>query len=264
MIDGFDRSISAAAGLNRCDMRSCRVDYTELPLPPELDGLVAAVWTARVPLDAGEWVAHEAVPDGCIELIRRHAGRSCWRSEQPALFAAGLATTTARLQLGAGAHFTGVKLWPWAWHALGGAPCPSFADGWIAVDPADLPGALLTGGDAGLIDRLMTAFADAPGSELGAAILASASAGEIARRAGLAPRQLQRRFAAELGMPPRSYLRLLRFRGALMDIQQRPEGLADTAAAQGYADQAHMTREFRALAGLPPGAARTRAKGPFL
>jgi hypothetical protein len=41
-------------------------------------------------------------------------------------------------------------------------------------------------------------------------------------------------------------------------------GGADTAAASGYADQAHMTREFRALGGLSPGTARRRAAGPFV
>ncbi|NWM54945.1 helix-turn-helix domain-containing protein, partial [Escherichia coli] len=68
----------------------------------------------------------------------------------------------------------------------------------------------------------------------------------------------------ELGFAPRTYLRLLRFREALQDIQRRDDSLADTAAARGYADQAHMARDFRALAGMPPSGARIRARGPFL
>jgi AraC-like DNA-binding protein len=65
-------------------------------------------------------------------------------------------------------------------------------------------------------------------------------------------------------MAPRSYLRLLRYRAAVSGIQSPEAALADTAAASGYADQAHMTREFQSLAGLPPGRARHRARGPFV
>lgn len=233
------------------------MDYAELPLPRVLDGLVAAVWTASVP-DGTEWAEQEAVPDGCIELIRRDAGRSIWRREQPALFATGLATVPARLRLGAGARFTGIKLWPWAWHALGGAPCAGFADDWVPVtDPA------LATLFEDPVARLATAFRGVE-SPLGRAILASRTVAEIAERSATPHRQLQRVFAREFGMPPRSYLRLLRFRDALAKIQATADPLAETAAAQGYADQAHMARDFRDLAGIPPREARVRTKGPFV
>jgi AraC-like DNA-binding protein len=241
------------------------VHYAEHPLPAALDGLVAAVWTAEVPDDAGAdgWVEQEAVPDGCIELIRRHSGRSVWRREQPELFATGLATAPAQLRLGAGARFTGIKLWPWGWHALGGAPCPGFADDWIAIDDPALA-ALIEGAPEAIPARLTKAFAAIGTPPLGPAILGATTVADIARRLGMPHRRLQRAFARELGMPPRSYLRLLRFRDALHGIQAGAEPLADTAAAQGYADQAHMAREFRNLAGMPPSAARARAKGPFV
>lgn len=237
------------------------MDYAEHPLPPSLDGLVAAVWTAQLPADGPEWVALEAVPDGCVELIRRTGGRSIWRREQPALFATGLASTTAKLRLGAGACFLGIKLWPWAWHALGGARCADFADDWIE---ASAFAALIEGDAAAVIDRLAATFAAIERPPLARAVPGAGSVAEIAGRAGLSHRQLQRVFARDTGMPPRSYLRLLRFRQALAEVQARAETLADTAAARGYADQAHMAREFRTLAGLPPSAARARAKGPFV
>ncbi len=239
-----------------------RVRYSEAPLPPALDGLVAAIWNAEVDAGPPDWIEQEAVPDGCIELIRRHSGRSVWRTEQPALFATGLATVAARLRLGAGARFTGIKLWPWAWHALGGARCTRFADDWIAVEETSPLAALLVDDDT--VERLVQAFAAVPSPTFGRAILGGGSVAGIAARAGMPLRQLQRRFAAEFGMPPRGYLRLLRFRGALADLQQCADTLADTAAAQGYADQAHMAREFRSLAGMPPREARVRAKGPFV
>jgi AraC-like DNA-binding protein len=237
--------------------------YAELPLPPVLFGHVAALWTASVPADGPEWIEQEAVPDGCIELIARHGGRSVWRREQPTLFATGLATTSAKLRLGAGSRFTGLKLWPWAWHALAGAPCRTFTDDWIAIDPVSPLAALMDGSADAITARLASVLGASKPPGLATALLEEATVAAVARRAELSHRQLQRLFERDFGMPPRSYLRLLRFRGALRGVQDHPS-LADAAAAEGYADQAHMTREFRALAGLPPGAARARARGPFV
>lgn len=234
--------------------------YAETPPPPELDGLVEAVWTLDATSDG--WIDHQAVPDGCIELIRRHAGHSVWRTEQPPLFVTGLALRPAVLRFSGDARFTGIRLWPWAWHALGGAPCPGFADGWRAI-PDDDPLAALLPDESDPMPRLAKAFA-AQRQPPVAAIRHADSVEQLARATRLSTRQLQRICAKETGMAPRSYLRLLRFRTAVSGIQSPEAALADTAAASGYADQAHMTREFQSLGGLPPGRARTRANGPFI
>jgi AraC-like DNA-binding protein len=235
------------------------MDYAELPLPPALDGLVAGVWTLAG--DQPGWVEHEATPDGCIELIHRAAGRSEWRRSQPAFFATGLSPHPIRFGFSGDARFTAIKLWPWAWHALGGAACPGFADDWIAVLPESPLAALLAGDPVANLARALDGIAPPP---LARAILASASVAEITARTGLPHRRLQRIFARELGLAPRTYLRLLRFRAAMQDVQHGADSLADTAAARGYADQAHMARDFRSLAGVPPSDARSRARGPFL
>ena len=82
----------------------------------------------------------------------------------------------------------------------------------------------------------------------------------MARNAGMSPRALQRWFERHVGMPPRRYLRLLRFQKAFEQVPGEAS-LAAHAADQGFADQAHMAREFRALAGMPgeAGARRPRA-----
>ena len=234
--------------------------YAELPLPRALSGLVAAVWTLSV--EGEDWAGHEAVPDGCIELIRRHSGQSVWRTEQPALFATGLALGPAQLSFSPDARFTAIKLWPWAWHALGGGSCRDFADGWRAIPDSD-PLAALLPDESDPMPRLANAFASQRQPAI-AAIRHIDSVEELARLTRLSTRQLQRICAKETGMAPRSYLRLLRFRTAVSGIQSPEAALADTAAASGYADQAHMTREFQSLAGLPPGRARRRARGPFV
>ncbi|HEV7289212.1 helix-turn-helix domain-containing protein [Sphingomonas sp.] len=238
------------------------MDYRETPPPPSLDGFVAAIWTLDVGGAPGDSVEHQAVPDGCIELIRRHTGRSLWRSEQPSLFVTGLALRPAALRFSGDARFTGIRLWPWGWHALGGDRCADFADDWRAV-AEDSPLAALLTDDGAQLPGLIAAFSGHAQSPIDA-IRHVDSVGALALGSGLAPRRLQRIFARETGMAPRSYLRLLRFREAVAGVQSDAPGLADTAAASGYADQAHMTREFRALGGLSPGTARRRAAGPFV
>jgi AraC-like DNA-binding protein len=238
------------------------MDYRETPPPPNLDGFVAAIWTLDVGGKPDEWVEHRAVPDGCIELIRRHAGRSIWRTPQPPLFVTGLALRPAALRFSGDARFTGIRLWPWGWHALGGARCADFADSWRPV-VEDGPLAELLTDDGAQLPALSAACDGQPHSPIDP-IRAVDSVAALACATSLSPRQLQRIFARETGMPPRSYLRLLRFRDAVAGVQGEESRLADTAAASGYADQAHMTREFHALAGLSPGAARRRTTGPFV
>jgi AraC-like DNA-binding protein len=76
--------------------------------------------------------------------------------------------------------------------------------------------------------------------------------------------QLLRRFAAEVGMPPYGWLaqhRVARARGLL----DRGLPLGEVAAAVGFADQAHLTRWFRRVLGVTPGAYRNSvqdATGP--
>ena len=59
---------------------------------------------------------------------------------------------------------------------------------------------------------------------------------------------------AAVGYGPKTLERVLRFRRFLDLAAREPAaGLAGLAAAAGYADQAHLTRECGRLAGAPPG-----------
>jgi AraC-like DNA-binding protein len=75
----------------------------------------------------------------------------------------------------------------------------------------------------------------------------------MARELSLSPRQLQRRFLAAVGLSPKHFVRVVRFaRVWLQASMQEPETWAELAAANGYADQAHLVREFRDFGALPP------------
>ena len=74
---------------------------------------------------------------------------------------------------------------------------------------------------------------------------------ELAADVGWSRRHLGERFRAETGLGTKTAARLIRFERAcdLLRSPARP-GLAEVAAVCGYADQPHLARDFRDLAGL--------------
>jgi AraC-like DNA-binding protein len=76
---------------------------------------------------------------------------------------------------------------------------------------------------------------------------------ELAREVGWSRRHLSERFRAEFGLAPKVAARVMRFEQAVGRLKQRPRTrLADLAADLGYADQAHLTREWHSIAGCSP------------
>jgi AraC-like DNA-binding protein len=74
---------------------------------------------------------------------------------------------------------------------------------------------------------------------------------DCANAVGWSRRRLLDRFTAEFGMTPKRTARVARLQ-ASRRLLESGEPLAGTAAACGYADQAHLTREWVALAGSSP------------
>jgi transcriptional regulator GlxA family with amidase domain len=77
----------------------------------------------------------------------------------------------------------------------------------------------------------------------------------LAQEVGLTRRHLERRFLQLVGMSPKRLARIARFQhavGLLTRCESAQRG-TDTAARCGYADQAHLIRDFREFAGCPPG-----------
>jgi AraC-like DNA-binding protein len=76
---------------------------------------------------------------------------------------------------------------------------------------------------------------------------------EVIKHIGLSPRWFNELFRSQVGLPPKLYCRLRRFRAALTLIGQQPQpDWAELACACGYFDQAHFIRDFRAFSGLSP------------
>lgn len=81
------------------------------------------------------------------------------------------------------------------------------------------------------------------------------SLAELADRLGTGQFTLLRAFRSRYGLPPHAYLTQQRVRTArtLLDAGLAP---ADAAGRVGFVDQAHLSRHFRRILGVPPGAYR--------
>lgn len=71
-------------------------------------------------------------------------------------------------------------------------------------------------------------------------------------RTGLSKTRLAGIFRDQIGVLPKAYARIVRFRRALELLDGDAASLAEVAIDAGFYDQSHMTSEFRELAGLTP------------
>jgi AraC-like DNA-binding protein len=201
--------------------------------------------------------AHLVLPDGCVDLVW-HAGRLVVAGPDTGPVAAEPSSATT----------VGVRLRPGAAGVLGESAAV-LRDERVATD------ALWGRAGAGLADRvahaqddrerltLLTAAvarraaaARPPDAAVAAAVAALSGPGttvaQAARAAGLSDRQLRRRFLEHVGYGPKTLDRVLRLQRFLALAIATADDLAALAASAGYADQAHLTRETRALAGATP------------
>ncbi|MCI0598760.1 MAG: helix-turn-helix domain-containing protein [Beijerinckiaceae bacterium] len=79
--------------------------------------------------------------------------------------------------------------------------------------------------------------------------------GGLAKSLDCSRKHLAHLFRREIGLPPKTVARVLRFERAVLGLQaRRLQTLAELAASCGYADQAHFNRDFAAFAGESPTA----------
>ena len=77
--------------------------------------------------------------------------------------------------------------------------------------------------------------------------------GALRRETGFSPARLAALFREEIGLPPKLYARVVRFRRVLKILQDGRAPLADVALDAAFYVQPDMTAEFRELSGITPG-----------
>ncbi|MCZ6775623.1 MAG: AraC family transcriptional regulator [Ignavibacteria bacterium] len=76
---------------------------------------------------------------------------------------------------------------------------------------------------------------------------------ELTRQIGLGRRQLERKFALQVGVSPKLYTRIIRFQ-KIINLVQKAEDYEwpDVLVDCGYYDQSHLIRDFKAFSGRTP------------
>jgi AraC-like DNA-binding protein len=87
--------------------------------------------------------------------------------------------------------------------------------------------------------------------------------GSLVRDIGLSEYRFGRLFRRQVGMGPKRYARLMRFRGVVDAVYRCSKvDWSAVAADGGYGDQAHLVHEFRDFSGMTPTAFMA-ARGPY-
>ena len=239
--------------------------YRERPPPQALASHVLCVWSQVI--GAGATVhPHRVLPDGCADVVGI--------GEAPAVVA-GPATGPVIVPLAPGTVVIGVRLRPGATQDVLGVPASELVDRdtplddiwgaradafWAPVIEQRSRAARLAAAQAALAGRIADARPVDPALTAATLWLARHPAGRIgdlARFLDVGERRLRRRFTAAIGYGPKTFQRVLRLQRALRLAGGAAEpcaSLAMIAAEAGYADQAHMSRELRALTGRSPAA----------
>jgi AraC-like DNA-binding protein len=227
------------------------VGYREFPPPTVLGDLVECAWVVDGPPEPVR-----VLPDGCMDLMRMD-GR----------FMVAGPDTAASVSPRDGEPFVGLRFHPGVLPRLLGVPASELRNARVAVsDLRAVP--TRTRSLVGLAADLTS---DGPWPETAPWLLpllshvtgslaTGAAVTDVAREVGWSSRTLQRQCGAVYGYGPAMLRRILRFRRAVRLLNK---GLpyTEVAARAGYADQPHLHREVRDLAGVPLAALRQDSTG---
>ena len=239
--------------------------YREFAPPPALARALVCSWTQIIG-DGPSSYAQRVLPDGCVDLV--------WLGDQPPS-AVGPSTAPFVARLRPRTEVVGIRFRPgWA-PSIIGAPASELLDRNVALvdlwgraadalaDPVlerPSPAARLAAIEEVLRARWLRARPADPMITAAVAWLArhpSARVDRLAAELRVSPRHLHRRFAEAVGYGPKTFQRVARFQRLLglgAGARRAGDGLSQLALDAGYADQAHMTREVRRLAGRTPAA----------
>lgn len=245
--------------------------YREYPPHPALSAHVDCMWTARVLCVApGRTHTHRVLPDNCVDILWQDGGR-------PA-FAVGMMSSAILVASAGPVSTVAVRFKPGAAGAFLATPLHRLTDQradidllWGRSDADRLADALWTGElkvgerialiETQLLRRLRQADTAATTGEalIRRAVSAIDTSGggvridDLAGDLGISRQHLAAQFRARVGLSPKLYARICRFRRATAALKASPApDWARLALDCGYFDQSHLIHDFQEFAGSAP------------
>lgn len=242
--------------------------YHELEPHPDLADYVLCYWSFEADTLPTVPYMHHVMPDGCVSMVYTT------QTPEPDM---GIMMNGPRLQeiqvpIFPENRWWGVRFWPDAIGALLHLDGPALRD-YLGPAETHLPV---------LASQLSTALSVCQTAQEAAGALDTAflsllpnvtpldkivrrgveaivaSRGQIpvhqlASHLCLSERQFQRRFRKAVGLTPKQFARIRRFRSSVGTmLEETPDPWSSVAAEYGFSDQAHLIREFSDLVGLSP------------
>ena len=232
------------------------VDICREFLPsPQLRPFAECIWYSPAVAET----RFDIVPDGCVDACFVLSERA------PRALLFGTTTRTSAYELESGAPYFGVRFRPGSASLFVREKISDLTDTAVAVPgllglsaQEMLEAASMTERRNRLEAELIRALGhswDRRPTALGRAIsIIDSKQGNVRMRelgaeCNLSERQLERLFLERVGITPKLYMRIRRFRSVLSHLEDPPDEspvrFADIAASYGYADQSHLARDFR-------------------
>jgi len=228
--------------------------YMEYPPGPALAGHVACFWTSSVlPPAARPAFSHRVLPDNCIDILWQDSG---------AAFAVGMMSSFIDVPAAGPVRTAAVRFLPGAARLFLGPGLSALADAG-ATRSAVAQVARLASGAGSDASAALARHAVAAIESSGGALRVESLADTL----GVSRQHLSAQFREQVGLSPKLFARITRFRRASAAARATaqptspaagagpcPLDWADLALACGYFDQSHLIRDFHDFAGASPDA----------
>ncbi len=254
------------------------VKLTEYNPDPPLSSFVEFYWKGDFNTASEPLLSQLVVPNGYVELVIHLSEFHCdlfsargW-GQSPDYTVIGLYTRPYEVQFRSLVHVFGIRFKPEGIFNLFGIPASSFSERFEDMEAVlgsyfcEYCSKLRETNDTGqqialtrsyLLKQLQKNHPEQTYLNYAADIIREMNnivrIEELPGKVYISRRQLEREFMQKIGVTPKQYLRIARLNAINRYLQANTnQSLGALSYETGFSDQAHLTREFKSLVGVPP------------